>query len=165
MYTYTFLCLMQHDDEILQWRKRFATKITSIRLAQQNRETCPKIRSGKLLRTICQVVFENEHFFHFDCLKTTDGLTQAGYMPWSAVIVLYSYRYWLFIDITELCGIATIDQYFHVGRMTFQSVCVMHNTIYIHRSFTTRQRHSADMCQCTYLIHTCLILKRRHGGK
>jgi hypothetical protein len=55
---------MQPGEEFLCHGNGSPDEILSICLAQENREIYPSTHSGKLVRTRCQAVFDNEHSLH-----------------------------------------------------------------------------------------------------
>jgi hypothetical protein len=115
-------CLMQRN---CFWPARFLCpgngspyEIFSICLAQENREMFPETNSGKLSKNEMPRIFRQRTLvalvkktsLHFNCWKTTDELARAGYnMTWSALALVYSQQYCVFINPVELYWIATIN--------------------------------------------------------
>jgi hypothetical protein len=89
-------------------------------------------------RTLAALV--KKTFLHFHCCKTTDELEWAGYnRMWPAWAFVQSQQYCVFINPAKLYWTATVNKYFSMHCMDFQSFC----------SLCSTSNHSS----CAYIIN------------
>jgi hypothetical protein len=132
MHSHFLQCFMQPSEEFLQWKKLLSSR-DIVNLSGTGLGTHPHTHPGKLnnnempvsVQQWTSVALEKKTFFHSDCSNTTGRPAQADYNMNMTCGLLYSHSDIVFIDPIELYWIATINKYFNMRCVTFQTLCIL----------------------------------------